>query len=82
MKKITRRDFINGSAVAVGATTLPSPLAWALAAEGEAYPPALTGLRGNHPGSNTMAHARAWNADFDLDQIVNLRADTGSPLLL
>ena len=71
MKKITRRDFINGSAVALGATTLPSPLAWALAAEGEAYPPALTGLRGNHPGSNTMAHARAWNADFDLDQIVD-----------
>ena len=71
MKKITRRDFINGSAVALGATTLPSPLAWALAAEGAAYPPALTGLRGNHPGSNTMAHARAWNADFDLDQIVD-----------
>ena len=24
------------------------------------YPPSLTGLRGSHPGSNTHAHARAW----------------------
>ena len=71
MKQMTRRHFINGAAVALGATALPSSLAWALAAEEAAYPPALTGLRGNHPGSNTMAHARAWNTDFSLDQIVD-----------
>lgn len=29
------------------------------------YPPALTGLRGSHPGSNTHAHARAWTGKSD-----------------
>ena len=24
------------------------------------YPPGLTGLRGNHPGSESPAHGRAW----------------------
>lgn len=29
------------------------------------YPPALTGLRGSHPGSNTHSHAQAWNKKSD-----------------
>jgi len=29
------------------------------------YPPALTGLRGSHPGSNEQAHARAWVKQTD-----------------
>ena len=29
------------------------------------YPPALTGLRGSHPGSNTHAHNRAWYKKSD-----------------
>ncbi len=29
------------------------------------YPPALTGLRGSHPGSNEHAHSRAWNEKTD-----------------
>jgi len=29
------------------------------------YPPSLTGLRGSHPGSNTHAHARAWDRKSD-----------------
>jgi len=29
------------------------------------YPPALTGLRGSHPGSNTHSHARAWTKKSD-----------------
>ena len=29
------------------------------------YPPALTGLRGSHPGANTHAHNRAWNKKSD-----------------
>ncbi|MBZ0059540.1 MULTISPECIES: FAD/NAD(P)-binding protein [unclassified Leclercia] len=59
---ITRRDFLNGVAITVAAGL--TPLDWARAAgkeneliHGEAYPPALTGLRGNHPGSFEMAHA-------------------------
>ena len=29
------------------------------------YPPALTGLRGSHPGSNNHAHSRAWSGRSD-----------------
>ena len=29
------------------------------------YPPALTGLRGSHPGSNDHAHSRAWGGRSD-----------------
>jgi len=59
---ITRRDFLNGAALAVGAGLTPG---WLRAAEagqamaGAGYPPALTGLRGNQPGSYTLAHSLA-----------------------
>jgi spermidine dehydrogenase len=61
-KAISRRDFLNGVALAVTAT-LPFPAATAsteaLAAQDSAnyYPPLLTGLRGSHPGSFETAHA-------------------------
>ncbi len=29
------------------------------------YPPSKTGLRGSHPGSNTHAHAKAWDKKTD-----------------
>ena len=60
MPKLTRRDFVNGSAIALAGTGVGgvSPL---LAAHHTApYPPALTGLRGSHPGANTIAHQRSW----------------------
>jgi len=62
MSKITRRDFINGTLMAAGASMLP------FGAAGQAvlatldpsyYPPALTGLRGDNAGSYTNAHKRA-----------------------
>jgi spermidine dehydrogenase len=60
---ITRRDLITGLGAVAGAAMLPGKaLADAvLAAEvGRApYPPALTGLRGNHNGSWEVAHAVA-----------------------
>jgi len=68
MSKITRRDFINGTLMATGASMLP------FRATGQAvldkldpmyYPPALTGLRGSHVGSSTHAHARAWTKKSD-----------------
>jgi len=68
MSDISRRDFINGTLMAAGSTMLP------LAATGQAamaaldptyYPPALTGLRGSHPGSNDHAHSRAWAGRSD-----------------
>jgi spermidine dehydrogenase len=60
-RRITRRDFLNGVAVTAGAAMLPHQL---FASESAAkqnssgyYPPALTGLRGSHPGSFDAAHA-------------------------
>ena len=62
-RNITRRDFVNGMGVAVGGLLVAPD--WLLAREGtsaaaqtqEYYPPALTGMRGSHPGSFEVAHA-------------------------
>ncbi len=53
-RKIGRRDFLNGAAVAIGAA-LWNP---ARAAEIDAgyYPPTLTGMRGSHEGAYEVAH--------------------------
>jgi len=58
-REITRRDFINGASVALSGSLL---FPWAQASASEVapethYPPALTGLRGSHPGSFEVAHA-------------------------
>ena len=63
MGKITRRDFINGTVVAAGSSLLPFQAnirAELPALDSSYYPPARTGLRGSHPGSNEHAHSRAW----------------------
>src|SRR5208282_5349641 len=61
-RRITRRDFINGVAVTAGAAMMP----WHLLASQETaapekspryYPPALTGMRGSHPGAFDVAHS-------------------------
>ena len=53
---ITRRDFLNGTALTIAAGLAPVQLLHAQqAGAGAAYPPALTGLRGNHPGTYTLA---------------------------
>jgi spermidine dehydrogenase len=52
---ITRRDFLNGFAVSVASGI--TPLA-RLRAAGR-YPPALTGMRGQHPGAFEVAHELA-----------------------
>jgi spermidine dehydrogenase len=62
-RSITRRDFLNGMAVSIGAAILPAPRLAAFAAEAmpesspDYYPPALTGLRGSHPGAFEAAHS-------------------------
>ncbi len=64
MGKITRRDFINGTLMASGAIIVPFGCSSETAMsklDPLYYPPALTGLRGSHPGSNTHAHSRAWD---------------------
>jgi spermidine dehydrogenase len=71
---ISRRQFVQGSAVALGASIVP----WAHAEDFNGspelsktyYPPAKTGLRGMHIGSFETAHALAhngkrWNSAMD-----------------
>ena len=75
-KKITRRDFLNGAAIAIAAGgTMSSRGLLALGQDtaGQAtkmtgpvglskdyYPPVLTGIRGSHDGSFEVAHQLAW----------------------
>jgi spermidine dehydrogenase len=52
MSPISRRDFLNGVGLTIVARVTPiTP-----AAASVSYPPALTGLRGHHPGSFEIAH--------------------------
>lgn len=56
---ITRRDFLNGVAITIAAGLTPLQILRAspqTANQTLYYPPALTGLRGNHPGSFEHAH--------------------------
>jgi spermidine dehydrogenase len=57
-RAITRRDFLNGAAIAVGTVLTPPALGAATAPQDQpGYdPPALTGMRGSHPGSFEAAH--------------------------
>lgn len=61
---ITRRDFLGGLALGVGATAL-TPLELLAQTPGSAaasghYPPLLSGLRGSHAGAFEVAHAVSW----------------------
>src|SRR5437868_4424906 len=53
---LSRRDFLNGVGLTVAAGLTPAAQ---LAAAASRYPPGLTGLRGQHPGSFEVAHALA-----------------------
>jgi spermidine dehydrogenase len=57
MSSISRRDFLNGAALTIAAGLTPAAQA---AAQPVRYPPALTGLRGQHPGSFEAAHTQAY----------------------
>ena len=71
-ESITRRDFLNGAALALAAGTTLSPLELLALSEGSAapgqitkddYPPVLTGMRGSHEGSFEVAHSLAWRGE-------------------
>ena len=67
-REITRRDFLNGVAIGAGASLLGGTLSaerllaaavldeYALEKAADYYPPAKTGMRGNHEGSFSIAH--------------------------
>jgi spermidine dehydrogenase len=67
-RSITRRDFLNGVGIAVGASLVPGNSAWLEAfgvpepvfapeKDPNYYPPSKTGMRGSHDGSWEVAHA-------------------------
>ncbi len=62
-----RRDFLNGTLLAMGASLLPSVL-WA-GKTPSYYPPTLTGLRGSHTGAFEVAHALAWGGQKDFGPV-------------
>jgi spermidine dehydrogenase len=53
MRDISRRDFLNGMALTIASGLTPAAQ---IAADPARYPPALTGLRGQHLGSFEVAH--------------------------
>jgi spermidine dehydrogenase len=62
-RSITRRDFLNGVALALGTAAaradgaaVPGPDEFAPERDPGYYPPALTGMRGSHDGSFEAAH--------------------------
>ena len=57
MTSITRRDFLDGMALAIGAGLAPD----AVIGAAPVYPPGLTGLRGQHDGSFEAAHTMAFD---------------------
>ncbi len=77
---ISRRNFLNGVALTVGGAMLP-PAALAFDEAPHAsekslgyYPPALTGMRGNHDGTFTYAHRLR---DGDSPESMGKPANTG-----
>src|SRR3984957_3239801 len=81
-RRITRRDFLNGVAVGIGAlgyASLPDlaygahPAFQAGADSAKFNPPALTGVRGSAPGSYDVAHALR---DGDFWETAGSPADT------
>jgi spermidine dehydrogenase len=79
---ITRRDFVNGVAVSIGGALVPTGPLGALLQQAEYapekdpgyYPPALTGLRGSHPGSFEVAHGAR---DHAIGALVDSAIPTG-----
>ncbi|HQU48876.1 MAG TPA: NAD(P)-binding protein [Casimicrobiaceae bacterium] len=65
---VTRRDFLNGVALAIAAGLVPAAIFGARDAVA-AYPPADTGFRGSDPGSYDVAHAMRDGRRYDLDRV-------------
>ena len=69
-RAISRRDFLNGVSIAIGASLIPGTVsAQDIGAQDLPgyYPPGLTGMRGSHPGSFETAHLALNGASFEGD---------------
>ena len=79
VKRVTRRDFMNGVAIGAGVGVVAPASLWAQDPERNLktaaelgpnhYPPTLTGLRGSHEGSYEVAHALAWRGEKPSDYV-------------
>lgn len=76
-RSIDRRQFVNGVAIAAGASLLPK-WSWALELDAQAaaveqsadyYPPRLTGMRGSHAGSFEVSHQMRDRRSVDLSSV-------------
>ena len=74
-RRITRRDFVNGvSAGVAGAALLPQfaeAQEFAPEQSPNYYPPALTGMRGDHVGSFEVAHQLRDSRQVDLSAVAH-----------
>jgi spermidine dehydrogenase len=74
-RKITRRDFLDGAAMAIGAVTLGlhGLVTPSRADELPPYPPALTGLRGDQDGLFEYAHrlrdGKSWKTFGSIEEV-------------
>lgn len=64
---VTRRDFLNGMAIAIAAGVAPAAM-FASRAAAAAYPPAETGFGNSASGSYDAAHALRDGKRYDLDK--------------
>ena len=74
MTDITRRDFLNGTALTIAAGLTPQAQIMAqisaqISAQPARYPPALTGMRGHHAGSFEIGHDLRDGKTFALDGV-------------
>jgi len=75
MKKktgITRRDFVNGISFSLAASVAPIDYLRSQGIDSGYYPPSLSGIRGNHPGSFDHAHKLAFTGSGFINEVQNL----------
>jgi spermidine dehydrogenase len=66
---VTRRDFLEGVAIAIAAGVAPSTLLAQAAASRAPFPPGETGQRGSTPAALEVAHAMRDGKRYDLDAL-------------
>ncbi len=70
--EITRRDFVNGIGLSLAASVSPIDYLRSQGVDLDYYPPTLSGIRGNHPGSFDLAHKLAFSGSGFIDETEDL----------
>jgi spermidine dehydrogenase len=69
---ITRRDFINGIGLGLAVTASPIDYLRSQGISIDYYPPRLSGIRGNHPGSFDHAHKLSFEGNTFIGKAIDL----------